>query len=121
MHDQVGSKGIIILVENTIQGLAKLNELRQSVGLPEIKVRWHNCYIDEAALSRLIGWHFKVMYQENIGNLYYIISRVIYAKICASKGVEPDYGDIHNEIAAMLPSLGKYAYSPNWLWVLQPG
>jgi len=111
--------GRLILAENTIEGLFRLNELRVSCGLPEIKMRWHNHYLPEKLLFQFLYKNFRVVSQENIGNLYYIASRVIYAKLQAMEGKEPDYENPINEIAAQLPSLGnRECWSPNFLFVL---
>lgn len=117
MRKALQPDGIIILVENTLSGLSNLNNLRAMFDLLPIQVRWHNCYLPDEIDDFLLD-NFYVRHAENIGNLFYIISRVVYAAICAKQGVEPDYRDIHNLIASKLPSLGDYNYSPNRLWVL---
>jgi len=115
--------GSIILVENTKEGLKKLNFMREIVDLPPIVERWHNFYIPEDKLNEFFtensGKLFKVSLMENLGNLYYIISRVIYAKLAAMEGKEPSYDHPINEIASKLPNLGDhYACSPNYIMVL---
>lgn len=110
--------GRIILVENTQEGLANLNKLRAQFGLHEIKVRWHNFYIPQNELERFAVKNFRVETVENIGNLYYILSRVLYAKLAQIEGVEPKYDHIINQIAADLPSLPIYQFSPNFIYVL---
>ena len=118
LRSHLAKGGRLILVENTLAGLNALNSLRAIFGLSPIEMRWHNNYLPEEIDDFLLD-NFNVMHAENIGNLYYIISRVVYAAICAQQsGLPPDYNDIHNMIAAKLPSLGDYNYSPNWLWVL---
>ena len=112
--------GHLVLVENTAEGLGRLNELRASLGLPAIKQRWHNCYLSEEKLKTFVPKHFKQLQSENIGNLYYILSRVVYAKLAQMAGEEPRYDHPINEIAAKLPSLGDHAYSPNFLMVWTP-
>lgn len=116
--------GSIILVENTKEGLAKLNIMREMVDLPPIEERWHNFYIPEDKLNAFFsensGKLFRVALMENIGNLYYIISRVVYAKLAALEGKEPEYNHQINEIASKLPNLGDhYACSPNYIMVLE--
>ena len=63
--------------------------------------------------------HFKLESIENHGNLYYIISRVVYAKLAALEGKEPEYDHPINKIAAQLPTLSNYHYSPNFIFVLR--
>jgi ubiquinone/menaquinone biosynthesis C-methylase UbiE len=111
--------GRIILTENTQEGLAKLNELRVQLELSPIAVRWHNSYIPQKNLEKFLSEHFAIDAIENIGNLYYIISRVVYAKLAALEGKEPEYLHPINKIASQLPSLPEYQYSPNFIYVLR--
>jgi len=117
--------GRLILVENTEAGLKSLNILRAKLGLDPIKVRWHNKYLPQTEFNEFVNEacadnRFALEYVENIGNMYYIASRVIYAKLCKDQGIEPDYDSPINAIASELPSLGAYyACSPNFLFVLR--
>lgn len=111
--------GKIILVENFVNGLEKLNKLRAGFDLHEIKVRWHNCYLEMTEFVPFINEHFVTSHNENIGNLYYIISRVVYAALAKADDREPEYGHLINKIASQLPSLGFYNCSPNMLYVLR--
>ncbi len=111
--------GRIILVENFLDGLNNLNQLRASYELHEIEVRWHNRYLDATEFYDFAEQHFNVKYAENIGNLYYIISRVVYAAIAKLGGGEPVYDHPINQIAAGLPALGNYNFSPNMLHILE--
>jgi len=120
LRDLLAPSGHLMLVENTAEGLGRLNELRASIGLPAINQRWHNCYLSEEKLKAFVPKHFKQLQSENIGNLYYILSRVVYAKLAQMAGEEPRYDHPINEIAAKLPSLGDHAYSPNFLMVWAP-
>lgn len=112
--------GAIIVVENTIEGLAALNSVRKKFGLPAIQQRWHNRYIPQVDFIKFVnenGMYIQV--EKNIGSMYYLISRVIHAKIAAVAGREPEYDHPLNEWAAMLPIVPNYHYSPNVLWVLR--
>ncbi len=111
--------GQLVLVENTQEGLANLNGLRAQFGLHDIKIRWHNFYIPQRSLDALVADEFDLVSCENIGNLYYIISRVVYAKLAQMEGHEPRYEHPINEIASRLPSLEQYNFSPNFMWVLK--
>ena len=111
--------GRIILTENTQEGLARLNTLRKQFGLQVIKVRWHNYYMPEKKLIEFAKKHFRLEEIENCGNLYYILSRVVYAKLVALEGKEPDYLHPINKMASELPTLGTYSYSPNFIFVLR--
>lgn len=117
MKKMLKPKGMIILCENTQEGLGRLNQLRKTCGLHAIEVRWHNFYMPEKKLLDFAKKHFKVLDVNNIGSLYYIISRVVYAKLSDLEKKEPDYMNPINMIASKLPSLGNY--SPNFIFVLQ--
>lgn len=119
MREALRKGGDLILVENTLQGLDALNGLRGRFGLHEIKTRWHNIYFDLHELRIFLRRNFEVLSETNIGNLYYILSRVVNAKLAQADGREPQYGDAVNAIAAQLPSLGSYGFSPNYLWHLR--
>jgi len=119
MKALLSPNGRIILTENMQEGLAKLNGLRESLGLPPILVRWHNYYMPQKTLEEFLPEHFLVDNVENIGNLYYIISRVVYAKLADLEGKQPEYQHPINRIAAQLPSLSDCDYSPNYIYVLR--
>jgi SAM-dependent methyltransferase len=111
--------GRLILVENMINGLNSLNRLRDLVDLPTIPERWHNLYMELSDTLDFLGRHFTIRAVHNIGNLYYILSRVLYAKIAAMQGKEPRYDHPINAIASMLPSFVNGRYSPNYLIVCE--
>lgn len=117
MKKLLNKNGKIILCENTQEGLARLNRLRKKLGLSAISVRWHNYYMPEKKLLDFSAKHFKVSEVKNIGSMYYIISRVVYAKLCDLKKEKPDYLNPINNIAAQLPVLGDF--SPNFIFVLE--
>lgn len=119
MKNCLAENGRLLLIENFVDGLDRLNKLRKQFGLHEIKVRWHNRYLVNAEFCDFINDHFVTDYHINIGNLYYIISRVVYAALCKENGVEPQYENPINYIAAKLPTLGQYGYSPNMLYALR--
>jgi len=115
--------GRLILVENFKEGLANLNHIRARFGLDPINERWHNNYIPDADFQKFMAsmqGQLTQEYVENIGNMYYMASRVIYAKMCKDQGIEPDYNNPINEIASQMPTFGEfYACSPNMMLVLK--
>jgi ubiquinone/menaquinone biosynthesis C-methylase UbiE len=124
MRKKLEPDGRLILVENTQDGLDNLNAIRGQVGLEPIKTRWHNRYLQQSELTKFFtdisGQLLTTEYAENIGNFYYLCSRVLYAKICKDQGVEPDYNNPINAIASQMPTLGEhYACSPNFMIVLK--
>jgi ubiquinone/menaquinone biosynthesis C-methylase UbiE len=124
MRKLLAPDGRMVLVENVQDGLDNLNDLRTKMGLDAIKPPWHNQYLPQAEMrkffSEIQGHLLTAEYVENIGNFYYLASRVLYAKMCKDKGIEPDYNNPINEIASQLPTMGEYyACSPNFLFVLR--
>lgn len=123
MRKMLLPNGRIILVENFKEGLANLNAVRAKYKLPPITERWHNCYLPQDGFVKFLlsqSHNLACEYQINIGNMYYMLSRVVYAKICQDQGIEPDYNHQINEIASQMPTFGEYyACSPNFLVVLR--
>ena len=119
MQSMLAPTGKLIVVENVLDGLNNLNRVRAKFGLPAMEVRWHNKYLALPELMRFLNeMQLTPDYVENIGNMYYLASRVIYAKLCKDQGIEPDYNNPINAIAAQLPTLGEaYMYSPNFMFV----
>lgn len=124
MRKMLKPDGHLILVENVQDGLDNLNHLRTNLGLDPIQPRWHNQLIPQAGLEKFFreiqGQLLTVEYVENIGNFYYLASRVLYAKICKDQGIEPDYNNPINAVAAKMPTMGEhYACSPNFMFILR--
>jgi len=124
MRKLLAPDGSLILIENITDGLKKLNTVRKIFDLPPIEQRWHNFYLPEKEFAEFVesnaGKLFNLALSENIGNMYYLISRVVYAKLAAMEGKEPEYSHAINEIASKLPNLGDhYACSPNYMVILE--
>lgn len=119
MNAMLSKPGTLVLVENCKEGLANLNHLRNQFGLEPINTRWHNCYLSREKVFQILNdLNLVPGYVENIGNLYYVCSRVIYAKLCKDQDVEPDYNNPINAIASKLPTMGEhYDCSPNYMFV----
>ncbi len=121
MRKMLKPGGRLILVENFQEGLDNLNSIRKGLGLSEIKTRWHNKYLPMAEFKKFLqNGLFSLEYSENIGNFYYLASRVLNAKVAAMAGKEPDYNDPINAVASQMPTLGEYyAVSPNYMIILK--
>ena len=107
LHRVLKPNGTCLMLECTQQGLKKLNTLRKKCGLSEIKVRWHDLYLDEKKLLASIKPYFDLVKIDNFASTYYICSRILNAKL-TPRGEEPDYLSPINKIAARLPPLGDY-------------
>lgn len=121
MRKMLKPDGRLILVENFQEGLDNLNSVRNALGLPDIKTRWHNKYLPMVKFRDFLKTGlFDLEYSENIGNFYYMASRVIEAKIAQMEGREPDYNSPINAVASQMPTLGEYyAVSPNYMIILR--
>jgi SAM-dependent methyltransferase len=100
--------GIYVMVENFIEGHNNFNKIRSQYNLPEIKVRDHNLFFDRRKLLDFTSGLFDIEYEVNISSTYYLVSRVIYSKLCDVNSVIPDYHDLHHQYAAGLPFCGEY-------------
>jgi len=109
IHDMLKSDGLFLMMEDTLQGLQKLNALRKEAGLYEIKTPWHNLYIDEDYILDAIKNEFDLIEINNFSSTYYIGSRIFNA-VQTPEGQEPDYLSKINRVAAKLPAIGDYGY-----------
>lgn len=108
--------GRLLLCENSIQGLGKLNQLREMVGLERISPPWHNCYLDETAVERLQEHGLKLLAVEPFSSTYYFLSRVVNAWLAKQEGVQPAYDAPVNRLALMLPPFGDCAQGKLWIF-----
>jgi SAM-dependent methyltransferase len=100
--------GTYVMIENFADGHLQMNQVRRSFGLPEIKVRDHNCFFEQERLLPFLEDQFEIKAVQNISSTYYLVTRVIYSMICQEQGVEPDYFDQHHRLAAQLPFSGNF-------------
>lgn len=107
IHSALKANGIYLMVENFADGQENFNKVRKDFGLPEIPVREHNLFFDREKLMGYIDGLFDVLEEINISSTYYLVSRVVYSKICAETGKQPDYFDDHHRLAAGLPFCGE--------------
>jgi SAM-dependent methyltransferase len=100
--------GAYLMIENFVDGHQEMNQVRRDFDLPEIKIRDHNCFFEERALMSALTRDFDLEAIRNISSTYYLVTRVIYSKICQRSGVAPDYFDDHHRLAAQLPFCGNW-------------
>lgn len=108
IHDSLRSGGVYVMIENFVESHANFNQVRSLFGLPEIPIREHNLFFERAKLLQFVQDRFEIDFEENISSTYYLVSRVIYSKICAEEGKVPDYFDMHHRYAAGLPHCGDF-------------
>lgn len=108
IHKALNANGVYLMIENFVEGQNKFNQIRRSYGLPEIPIRDHNVFFSRQALLDFTEELYAVDEEVNISSTYYLVSRIVYAKICAQSGTEPNYFDEHHRYAAGLPFCGEY-------------
>jgi ubiquinone/menaquinone biosynthesis C-methylase UbiE len=101
--------GHYIGTENFTGGQASLTELRSSISLPEIPVRWHNVYFNEAEFIEKASELFRDVELINFSSTYYLVTRVVYSALCKSEGIEPGYEHPLYAIGAALPPIGDFS------------
>lgn len=101
--------GYFFGTENFVGGQAALTELRRSMDLKEIPIRWHNLYFDESEFIEKAGKIFSDVELISFSSTYYLITRVVYSALCKSEGIEPGYKHPIYEIAAALPAAGDFS------------
>jgi ubiquinone/menaquinone biosynthesis C-methylase UbiE len=106
IHKLLKPSGYYLAIENFLAGQKNLTDLRQSVGLPEIPVRWHNLFFDEVEFMERMIKMFNTVSIVNFSSSYYFATRVIYSSMCQMRHERPDYQhDIH-KLSINLPVIG---------------
>ena len=116
IHSKLSDNGTFVMCENTVQGMNKINELRETVNLYSIPIRWHNLYFDEDKLIPFLEKHFEIVTIDPFASTYYIASRVFNAAL-TPEGQEPSFDSPINALSVNLPSIGDYC--PVRIFVLQ--
>lgn len=112
--------GDYIAVENFRHAQERLNAVRQEQGLPPLPYRWHNCWFDEEEFRRRCSGFFELAEFSPITSTYYLVTRVVYSKLCQLEGREPDYDHPIYEIATRLPVEGDYGPVKLSHWIRRP-
>lgn len=115
--------GRYLMLENSADGLAQINEWRAECGLPEIEEPSHNCYISDAQIERLDEYckGVKLCELEDVvfhSSTYYFLSRIVNAKMAQNEGAEPEYLSDVNKVAMDLPAElpGFLGQGRMWVW-----
>lgn len=108
IHDLLNSGGLYVMIENFIEGHDSFNKIRNEFGLAEIPIRDHNLFFKHDHLLSYLSGNFEVIKDINISSSYYLVSRIIYSKICQDRKSPPNYFDEHHKYAALLPFCGEY-------------
>lgn len=114
--DQLAAGGRYFMIENSVEGLARLNALRAAVDLPAMKTPWHNLYLQESTVG---AWATKEYVLEEVvpfTSTYYFLSRVVYARLAADESKEPEYESPINQLSLQLPAIGDCGATRLWVW-----
>lgn len=98
--------GHYVAIENFVGGQERLNDLRSQFSLDPIEVRWHNLFFSENEFLKRCEKFFQLVRFSDISSTYYLVTRVIYSKLCQMEGRAPDYDHPIYSIASELPPLG---------------
>src|SRR5262249_673112 len=69
--------GQLLMMEGSQQGVRSLNDLRSSLGLQPIPIKWHNLFFDDELLIRFMQQNnYRLTAQEGLGT-YFMLTRAI--------------------------------------------
>ena len=108
--------GILVMCENSMDGLDAINELRREVGLETIIPPWHNVYMRDSLIEGLSIPGATLEATNYYSSTYYFLSRVVNAWLSAREGVPPSYDAPVNMLALSLPPIGKMGQGRIWVW-----
>jgi len=101
--------GYYIAIENFLEGHEIMNAARRQMGLPEIPVRWHNCYFREREFLNATQPFFEDICLKDFSSSYYFATRVVYSAMCQMRGETPDYRHMVHQLAVRLPWTGQFS------------
>lgn len=109
--------GLFLMLENTLDGLEATNRMRQAAGLDSIEEAWHSRFFRVAEVQTWQQPGFRIEHFAHVTSLYYFLSRVINASLCAQTGEALAYDAQINQIAAALPQqVGDFGPVKAWHW-----
>ena len=108
--------GYYLMVESSLQGLERTNELREMLNLERIDPPWHNVFFDESSVPQWATDEFSLEEVIPFSSTYHFLSRVVYARLAADKGETLRYDSEINMLACQLPVIGNFGPARLWLW-----
>lgn len=116
--DAVKPGGLYLMIENSLNGTQEINFERWRYNLPSILPPSHNLYMLDRQVEGLEGYCGADLVEiRSFSGLYYLLSRVVNARIAADLGTEPDYNSPLNRLALDLPTTSFPALAQGKLWV----
>ncbi len=114
--EHVKPGGVFLMIEDSADGLAKLNALRAMLDLEPIPPPWHNVFLREADVAKWGERRYSIEEFVPFTSTYYFLSRVVYARLAADKGEQLQYDSDINLLALKLPSMGDLGAVRLWVW-----
>ena len=105
-----------LMCENRVDGLARLNGLREKAGLPAISKRWHNRFLLDEKNVGSEGGNLTLEACERFISTYYPLSRVANAWLALQEGRDPQYDARMNRMAPKLPVIEYVGQSRFFVW-----
>lgn len=97
--------GLVLILENFVEGHARQNALRAAVGLPERAQADYNVFMGEAELLRHVEDQLELVAVDDFGSLHDLI---LYVLVPMAKGGEVDYDDslvaAATELSLLMPN-----------------
>ena len=118
LYDILRTEGTFLMCESSKRGLENINQERKKFNLEEVKMPWHNNYIDDEKLeSEIDKIKFTLEEINHFSSTYYLLSRVINAHNLVSENKEINYNSTINKMAYKLRNLGEFSQTKIWKWV----
>lgn len=112
--------GRYIMVEDCEQSHKRLNGIRNNMGLYEIEQPWFNLFLDSELVETWQSSEQKMLKGPiQVASTYYLLSRIVYAKIEDNRGTKPKdlkYNSEINMLAYKIPNMGDIGAPSLWLW-----
>lgn len=108
--------GLFVMCENSQDGLEGINELRKNVGLEPYTSPWHNRYLRDEEIARVVSADVRLEKVDYYSSTYYFLSRVVNAALARNEDAEPEYDSFVNQLALNLPPFGNFGQGRIWVW-----
>jgi SAM-dependent methyltransferase len=78
IHSLLENGGRYIMLEGFAEGVESVNRIRRDFCLPDIGVKWHNCFIKKNLLLDFVRGRFELVHSRDF-SLYFFLTRVFNA------------------------------------------
>jgi ubiquinone/menaquinone biosynthesis C-methylase UbiE len=89
IHSILKDNGRYIMLEGFLDGAKALNAIRKDFKLPEIPIKWHNCYLHKQRLLKYMNRYFTLEHSRDF-SLYFFLTRALNAILQHPKTPEWD-------------------------------